>query len=216
MSAECWYLCVWLPPLWCFLGLELCPHYSDIKHINTLTSEHELHQNLLQSTHRTQHPRSAWRWQSERCWGFPGSASRERVSTPLNKHGSSSTFKRPHSHCQPRENNNSNILQSASGRPWVLCKCSFHRSHSCSWCSARAVYRASMELAAGVTNTHGYCGWSGRQQWNMLFKSSRDIKVRACPLRDLSASRNSSAGCVWIDTTRVNTCRFHTCVLLRP
>lgn len=41
------------------------------------------------------------------------------------------------------------ILQSASGRLWGPCNCSFRRSHSCSWCSARGVYRASMELAGG-------------------------------------------------------------------
>lgn len=59
---------------------------------------------------------------------------------------------------QPRTDGNNSegvghILQSASGRLWVLCRCSCHRSHSYSWCSAHGVCRASRESAAGNKTT---------------------------------------------------------------
>lgn len=44
------------------------------------------------------------------------------------------------------------LQQSAAGRPWVLGRCSSHKSHSCSWCLGRGVYTTSREWAARNEN----------------------------------------------------------------
>lgn len=215
VSPEGCYLCVWLPPLWCFLGLELCPHYS---------------------WHKTHKYINIWTWAAFRICsnqltrhsildlcdvgkvsGVGDSQAAHPVSvSPLlqkNMKVQHQPLNGPTVTANPRESNNSNILRSASGRLWVLCKCSFHRSHSCSWCSDRAVYRASMELAAG-SDKQTRLLWLIKQTTMkrlLLFSKLSDIKVRACPLSDLSASCNSSTGCVWMHTdSHVNTSRFQT------